>query len=116
MPKRYAGELRRAACERMLAGEKAGALARSSGFLREPAGPRVEVLDVEPVDEHGDPPAGVGVADSDVVEDAPVAQHHSPGLVDAIDATRICELLIDLRVRSTEAKTFQGAFPAPFGE
>ena len=38
MPKRYAGELRRAACERMLAGEKAGALARSSGFRGNPPG------------------------------------------------------------------------------
>jgi transposase-like protein len=31
MPKRYAGEFRRAACERMLAGEKAGALAKELG-------------------------------------------------------------------------------------
>ena len=31
MPKRYAGEFRRAACERMLAGEKASALAKELG-------------------------------------------------------------------------------------
>lgn len=31
MPKRYPGEFRRAACERMLAGEKAGVLAKELG-------------------------------------------------------------------------------------
>jgi hypothetical protein len=35
MPKRNAGEFRRAACERLLAGEKAGLWRRNSGFLRE---------------------------------------------------------------------------------
>jgi hypothetical protein len=31
-------------------------------------------------------PTGIGIADADVVESAPVAECHSTGLVDAVDA------------------------------
>src|SRR5579862_3409585 len=43
-------------------------------------------LDVEAVDEHGQPPAPEGFSDADVVESAPVAKRHSTVIVDLVES------------------------------
>src|SRR5579875_2665103 len=43
-------------------------------------------LDLPVVDEHGDAPARVGVADADVMKPAPVANGHGAGLVHLVEA------------------------------